>query len=66
MYLEFETEFKDQFLLIGRLLRTEGSILTYMVMNVQSDHDLGATVVFNIEDLAVTCSCRKYESIGKI
>jgi zinc finger SWIM domain-containing protein 3 len=37
MYLEFETEFKDQFVLTGQLLKTEGSILTYMVTHIQSD-----------------------------
>jgi zinc finger SWIM domain-containing protein 3 len=42
---EFEKEFKDQFLLIGQLLQTEGSILTYMVTHMQSSH--GATIVFN-------------------
>ncbi|PUZ38169.1 hypothetical protein GQ55_9G175600 [Panicum hallii var. hallii] len=62
IYSEFETEFKDQFLLTGQLLNVEGSILTYMVRHIQSDQ--GATVVFNIENMTITCSCRKYESIG--
>jgi zinc finger SWIM domain-containing protein 3 len=62
MFSEFEEEFKDQFLLTGRLLQTEGSILTYIITHMQSDH--GATVVFNTEDMTTTCSCRKYESIG--
>lgn len=59
---EFEKEFKDQFLLIGQLLQTEGSILTYMVTHMQSSH--GATIVFNTADLTIKCSCRKYESVG--
>jgi zinc finger SWIM domain-containing protein 3 len=37
MYLEFETEFKDQFVLTVQLLKAEGSILTYMVTHIQSD-----------------------------
>jgi zinc finger SWIM domain-containing protein 3 len=62
MYAEFEAEFKDQFVLIGQLLKTEGSILTYMITHIQSDQ--GATVLFNIDNMTMTCSCRKYESIG--
>jgi hypothetical protein len=42
IFLEFETEFKDQFLLTGQLLHDEGSILTYMVTQMQSS--LGALV----------------------
>jgi hypothetical protein len=34
MYLEFEVKFKDQFLFGGTVLKTEGSILTYMVTHV--------------------------------
>jgi hypothetical protein len=62
IYSEFEVEFKDQFLFSGTMLKTEGSISTYMVMHMQSDH--GATVTFNAETMVITCSCRKYESIG--
>jgi hypothetical protein len=62
MYSEFEAEFKDQFLLSGQLLKVEGSIFTYMVTHMQSDQ--GAIVVFNIENMTITCSCRKYECIG--
>jgi hypothetical protein len=61
-YLEFETEFKDQFVLTGQLLKIECSILTYMVTHIQSNQ--GATVLINIENKTITCSCRKYESIG--
>jgi regulator of replication initiation timing len=60
--LKTAAEFKDQFLLTGQLLNVEGSILTYMVRHIQSDQE--ATVVFNIENMTITCSCRKYESIG--
>jgi hypothetical protein len=62
IFLEFETEFKDQFLLTGQLLQTEGSVFTYMVIHMQSSH--GATVVFNTADMTIKCSCRKYESVG--
>jgi zinc finger SWIM domain-containing protein 3 len=37
MYLEFEAEFKDQFVLTDQLLKIEGSILTYMVTHIKSD-----------------------------
>jgi hypothetical protein len=33
-----------------------------MVTHMQSDH--GPTVTFNVENMAITCSYRKYESIG--
>jgi zinc finger SWIM domain-containing protein 3 len=62
MYSEFEAEFKDQFLFSGTVLKTEGSISTYMVTHMQSDQ--GATVTFNAQSMIITCSCRKYESIG--
>jgi hypothetical protein len=62
MYSEFEAEFKEQFVLTGQLLKAEGSKLTYKVMHMQSDH--GATVVFNITDLTISYSCRKYECVG--
>jgi zinc finger SWIM domain-containing protein 3 len=62
MYSEFEAEFKEQFVLTTQLLKPEGSKLTYKVMHMQSDH--GATVVFNITDLTISCSCRKYECVG--
>lgn len=62
IFLEFETEFKDQFLLTGPLLHDEGSILTYMVTQMQSS--LGASVLFNTADMTIGCLCRKFESIG--
>jgi hypothetical protein len=40
MFSEFETEFKDQFLLTGQLLQTEGSVLTYMVTHMQETNDV--------------------------
>jgi hypothetical protein len=62
MYLEFEDEFKRQFTLSCKLLKTEGTKLTFMVTYMQSDH--GTTIVFDTADSSITCSCRKFEAIG--
>ncbi|WVZ62367.1 hypothetical protein U9M48_012125 [Paspalum notatum var. saurae] len=62
MCVEFEEEFKRQLSYSGKLLHTEGSISTFVVTHMQSNY--GATVVFNSADTTITCSCRKYESIG--
>jgi hypothetical protein len=39
-----------------------GALLSVDVTHIQSDQ--GATVLFNIENMTITCSCRKYESVG--
>ena len=62
MYSKFEEEFTKQFSLSCKLLHNEGSILTFMVMPMESNHE--ATAVYNTVDMTITCSCRKYESIG--
>ncbi|WVZ50804.1 hypothetical protein U9M48_002026 [Paspalum notatum var. saurae] len=62
MYKEFEEEFKNQFSYSCKLLKTEGSISTFMVTHMYFDY--GATVAFDTTDMTITCSCRKYESIG--
>jgi hypothetical protein len=62
MYKEFQTEFTKQHEYSCKLLETEGSTSTFMVTHMHSDH--GATVVFNITDMIITCSCRKFESRG--
>jgi len=62
MYSEFEEEFKLHFSFSCKLLQTDGSVLTYMVTHMHSVH--GATVIFNAADMDITCSCRKFESIG--
>jgi zinc finger SWIM domain-containing protein 3 len=62
MYSEFETEFKKQHEYSCKLLQTEGSTLTFTVTHMHSDY--GATTVLNIADMTITCSCRKFESIG--
>jgi hypothetical protein len=62
MYTEFEEEFKCQFSYLCKLLQTEGPILAFMITHMHSN--CGATVVFNIADKTITCSCRKFESIG--
>ncbi|EEE59391.1 hypothetical protein OsJ_11516 [Oryza sativa Japonica Group] len=62
MYSELEDEFKQQFTLSCKLLKTEGATLTFVVMPMEYDHE--ATVVFNPTEMTITCSCRKYECIG--
>jgi zinc finger SWIM domain-containing protein 3 len=62
MYKEFEEEFKNQFSFSCKLVQTEGSISRFMVTHMNSNY--GAIVVFNIADMTITCSCRKFESIG--
>ena len=64
MYSEFEEEFKLHFSFSCKLLQTDGSVLTYLVTHMQSIH--GATVIFNTADMDISCSCRKYESIGML
>lgn len=62
MYSEFKKEFKEQFSFSCKLLQTEGSVLTYTVMHMNSNY--GAIVIFNKSDLTITCASRKYESVG--
>jgi hypothetical protein len=54
MYTKFEEEFKCQFSYSCKLLKTEGSILTFMVTHMHSN--CGATVVFNLANKTITCS----------
>ncbi|KAJ1261310.1 hypothetical protein BS78_09G019200, partial [Paspalum vaginatum] len=61
MYKEFKEEFKNQFSYSCKLLKTEGSISTFMVTHMYSDY--GATIAFDTTDMNIKCSCRKYESI---
>jgi hypothetical protein len=62
MYSEFEEEFKRQFSYSCKLLQNDGSISTFMVTHMQSDR--GGIVIFNTAKMTITCSCRKYKSIG--
>jgi hypothetical protein len=62
MYSEFEEEFKRQFSYSCKLLQNDGSISTFMVTHMQSDR--GGIVIFNTAKMIITCSCRKYKSIG--
>jgi len=62
MYSEFEEEFKEQFSFSWKLVQIDGSILTYEVAHMHSNH--GATVEFSTVDMTITCSCRKFECIG--
>jgi hypothetical protein len=62
LYSEFE-QFREKISFTCQLLESEGPIRTYKVM--PSGFQDEATNVFNLEVLTIiTCSCRKYESIG--
>jgi hypothetical protein len=62
MYSEFEEEFKRKFAYSCKLLQNDGSISTFIVTHMQSDR--GGIVIFNTAKMTITCSCRKYKSIG--
>jgi hypothetical protein len=62
MYAKFEVEFRKQHEYSCKLSQTEGSISTFIVTHMHSDY--GAIIVFNIADMATTCSGRMFESIG--
>jgi hypothetical protein len=64
MYSEFEEEFKKQFTLTCELLEGNGTNSTFFVKYMQSEH--GATVVLNIEDSTIICSCKMFECIGTL
>jgi hypothetical protein len=44
------------------IIKVEGSISTYTLTHMQFAN--GRTITFNAENMTITCSCRKYESIG--
>jgi hypothetical protein len=50
------SEFEEQFSFTCHLLQYVGAISMYMVTPT--------IIVFNSEDMTITCSCRKYECIG--
>ncbi|KAJ1261843.1 hypothetical protein BS78_09G061600 [Paspalum vaginatum] len=62
LYSKFEKEFGEQFSFTFQLLQSEGTVKTYKVMPTRFQDE--ATVVFNSEEMTITCSCRKYECIG--
>jgi hypothetical protein len=64
MCSEFEEEFKKQFTLTCELLEGNGTNSTFFVKYMQSEH--GATVVLNIKDSTITCSCKMFECIGTL
>ncbi|WVZ49619.1 hypothetical protein U9M48_000960 [Paspalum notatum var. saurae] len=62
IFSDFEEEFKKQFFVSCKLLQTEGTTMTYKVIPLKFEDE--AIVVFNSEDITITCSCKKYECIG--
>ena len=62
LYSDFEKEFGEQFSFTCQLLQSEGTVRTYKVMPTRFQDE--AIVVFNLEEMTITCSCRKYECIG--
>ncbi|XP_010229807.1 protein FAR1-RELATED SEQUENCE 5-like [Brachypodium distachyon] len=60
LYSDFEEQFKHQFSVTYELISTVGTIKTYEVMPVAFEDE--ALVIFNHENLSVSCSCRRYES----
>ena len=62
LYSDFEEQFKEQFSFSCKLFQSEGSINTYKVMPTKYQDE--AIIIFNSEDMTVTCSCKKYECIG--
>ena len=62
LYSDFEEQFKEQFSISCKLSLSEETIKTYQVMPMEFEDE--AQVVFNSVDMSISCSCRKYESIG--
>ena len=62
LYSEFEEQFKQQFSAKCQLVSTAGTVKTYMVSPMKYEYE--ALVVFNSEDVTISCSCRRFESIG--
>ena len=64
MYSAFEEEFQKQFVLSCTLIIQEGTINTYKVVTVDHSED-EARVIFNSVHMNISCSCRKYNCLGK-
>jgi hypothetical protein len=62
VYSEFEEQFREQISFTCQLLQSVGAISTYKVTPTRFQDE--AIIVFNSEDMTITCSCRKYECIG--
>jgi zinc finger SWIM domain-containing protein 3 len=62
LYSDFEEQFKQQFFVTCELISDVGTVRTYKVKPVAIEDE--ALVVFNYEDLTISCSCRRYESKG--
>ncbi|KAM0864998.1 hypothetical protein ACQ4PT_043567 [Festuca glaucescens] len=62
IYNDFEEEFKQQHSVKCESISTVGTIRTYKVMAMPFEDD--ALVIFNHENVTISCSYRKYESKG--
>jgi zinc finger SWIM domain-containing protein 3 len=62
LYSDFEEQFKQQLAVTCELVSMVGTVKTYKVKPVSFEDE--ALVIFNSEDVTVSCSCRRYESKG--
>jgi hypothetical protein len=62
LYSDFEEQFKQQLIVTCELISTVGTVKTYKVKPVAFEDE--ALVIFNYEDVTISCSCRRYESKG--
>ncbi|XP_020267102.1 protein FAR1-RELATED SEQUENCE 5-like isoform X2 [Asparagus officinalis] len=62
IYKEFEDEFKGQLSCLCEPLGSDGSTLTFKISLV--DKQYYGLVEFNPSSYTVTCSCKKFESVG--
>ena len=62
LYTDFEEEFKRQHYVKCELISEVGTIKNYKVMG--AEYEAEALVVFDSENLTISCSCRRYESKG--
>jgi zinc finger SWIM domain-containing protein 3 len=62
LYSDFEEQFKQQLAVTCELVSTVGTVKTYKVKPVAFEDE--ALVIFNSEDVTISCSCRRYESKG--
>lgn len=63
MFSAFQDEFQKQFTLSSTLINCEGTISLYKVV-AMGNNENEARVIFNSDDLNISCSCKKYISLG--
>lgn len=63
MFSAFQDEFQKQFTLSSTLINCEGTISLYKVVAMGNSEN-EARVIFNSDDLNISCSCKKYISLG--